>query len=380
MKPIAAYLLGACLLLCYCGLAQARNQPYITGQISAPECVDSINFAKQVYTSASPYLYAPIEIPHGLNSIMILGTTNVDISGGDALDNSDRGHFSNPFSEVRNLNLPRTYWGKDISNGVRLVVTAEGYGWRGDMYSLYALPERVTPQQFKDALAPHAPGQEQYKSILQGSWRPPFVFWSKITHRPWFIVVGGTYELGGAWWIYLDDEDTSKASCVVHFWPSLGSNSAPLALPEKVKYLKKLLDETMGHDSTGPLSGTMHPIAALTMESAHVWLNVAYRPWALSDKDAYNSRERADAGLLDWSHNGPAYEKLYFRIQRAYPLAQSALATYYESHFGLPKASAKHVAKWVLDIAFRATFSFSGGTPSYMKSNDANPNPWNGAR
>lgn len=377
MKQVIANWLGACLLLGYCGVVQAQRLPYVSGDASAPECVDALNFASQVYASTSPYLYAPEKMPSNLDSVMILGTTDVDISGGDALTDMGRDHFSRPFHNERDPNYPHIYWGRDITNGVRLAVTADGAGWRGDMYSVYELPATVAPQQFRSTLASRFPSQEKYKQFIDKNWRPPFVFWSQKTQQPWLIDVGGSYELDGSWKVFLKHGDAYDASCFVHFWPTVSPNRAPSALPHQVKHFKALLYRTLGYD--GPLSGTMQPIAALRMSAEHVWVNLAYRPWSLSDKDAGNSTEQVDNGLLSWSHNSASNERLYVDIQRNYLATQSALKEYYRSHFGLSKVAAEHFSRWALDIAYRATFSFDGYTPGSQKSNSTNPNPWVGS-
>lgn len=380
MKPIVAGCLGACFALCYSGVVKAKDQPYISGNVSAPGCVDAINFAKQVYVSTSPYLYAPTEIPHGLNSIIILGTTDVDISGGDAFEGKQWSHFSRPYLGEKYTGAPHTYWGSDISGGARLVITSTSYAWRGDMYATYALAEAITPQQFKSAYSLGVVGQNKYKPIVADSWRPPIVFWSKADREPWFITVGGRYELDGSWKVYILDGNTYKASCVIHFWPSVWPTRPPVGLPKKVSRLKVLLDQLQGHDSIQQVT-SMQPITAHEFEWEHVWLNAAYRPWALSDTVAGgSSTAQVNTFLLEWGRKSQANEKLYSQIEHAYPLAERALSSYYRSHFGLSKADAKHNAKWVLDVVFRGAFVLPDRTPYFMRSDAMNPNPWSTSR
>jgi hypothetical protein len=102
---------------------------------------------------------------------------------------------------------------------------------------------------------------------------------------------------------------------------------------------------------------------------------VARRPWALSDSDTYNSTEEVRSGLVEWSKNGPSYRRVHKEILRTYPLAERALADYYMRQFHLPKNKANSLAKWVLDIAFRANYSFSNGG-DYFRYNNVNTNPW----
>ncbi|MEO9078198.1 MAG: hypothetical protein ABI268_02700 [Rhodanobacter sp.] len=370
MKRIIAGLLGASLTLIFCGAADAQSSPRISGQVSAPECRDAMSLAKHMYASNSIFLYAPLQISDHMESTLIQGATDVDISGGDALPDTS-GHFENPFSELTGATYPHVHWGKDVSNAGRLVVVAGSLGWRGDVYSLYALKGNITPEQFRGDLA-DTNQLHRYRPLVYNAWRPPLVFWSEITGKPWFIDVGDTYERIGRWDVYLAGSNGYKDACQINFWRDQGRAQAPLVLPNEVRVLASLLDQTLGY---GPEQGTLQPTATLRSYSRHVWRNVAYRPWTLSDKDTYNSKDQVDDGLLLWSKTGPSYAHSYARIQRTYPLAESALARYYKSEFKLSKEQAKKVAHWVLDVAYRSNFVFSGGTPVFQ-GKDTVANPW----
>ncbi len=372
MKRRIAGLLVATLSLVCCGAVAAQPSPRIFGRVSAPECVDAMALTKHMYASTSTYVYAPLQLPDHLGSTMVLGATDVDISGGDVLpENID--HFENPFPDLKGPSYQHIHWGRDVTAAGRIVITAHSAGWRGDMYSLYVLQSDVTPEQFRADLA-DTNSHHRYTPLWDSGWRTPLVFWSNITGKPWFIIVDEPYEPIGQWEVYLADGDGFKSACQIKFWPGQGQARAPRILPEEVRELAKLLDQTLGYS---PEEGTLQPTASLRMYSQHIWRNVAYRPWALSDKDTYNSKDQADDGLLQWSQTGPSSARLYARIKRAYPAAELALARYYESQFKLPKEQAKIVAHWNLDVAYRSNFSFSGGTPLFMRGkDDVSPNPW----
>jgi hypothetical protein len=371
MKRRFAGLLVAGLSVVSCGMVVARPSPRIFGKVSTPECVDAMAIAEHMYASTSAYLYAPLQLPDQLGSTMVLGATDVDISGGDALSETTD-HFENPFPDLKDRSHPHIHWGTDITTAGRIVITADAFGWRGDTYSLYVLKGDVTPEQFSADLAATNP-QHRYSPLLDSRWRTPLVFWSNTIERPWFIVVDEPYETTGQWEVYLADRDGFKSVCKIKFWPAQSQAAAPAILPKEVSELANLLDQTLGY---GPEQGTLQSTAGLRMYSRHIWRNVAYRPWALSDKETYNSREQVDDGLLQWSHTGLSYARLYARIQGAYPAAESALSKYYESRFKLSNTRAKQAARWTLDVAYRSNFVFSGGSPIFMPREDASPNPW----
>jgi hypothetical protein len=342
----------------------------MSGEVLAPECVDAMAIAKHMYASTATYVYAPLELPDHLSSTMLLGAKDVDISGGDALsDNAN--HFENPYAGKSKPSGFGVHWGKDVIPAGRIVITADQLGWRGDTYSLYVLQGSITPEQFRADAA--SPARRQYQPMIDDSWRTPLVFWSQTTRKPWIIDVGDTYEQAGQWQIILAGDNGYRPACTIKFWPDQGRAKAPRILPSEVRGLANLLDQTLGY---GPEQGTLQATATLRMHALHIWRSVAYRPWALSEKDAYNSKEQVDDGLLQWSRTGPSYARAYAQIQHAYPTAEVALTRYYESRFKLPHKQAKQAAHWILDVAYRSNFVFSGGTPFFMQQDNADPNPW----
>ncbi|WP_153242485.1 hypothetical protein [Frateuria defendens] len=371
MKRTIAALLGVSALLVSWEAPSSQIAPRMSGKVSAPECVDAMAIAKHMYASTSTYVYAPLQLPDHLSSTMILGAKDVDISGGDALaDETD--HFESPRGGQNAPSNPKIHWGKDATPAGRIVLTSDSAGWRGDMYSLYVLPNDVTPSQLRDDVT-ESNSQHHYSPLVDSSWRTPLVFWSKITQKPWIIVVDEPYEQLGQWQVLLATSNSYQSTCLIKFWPDQGKARAPRILPKEVREFASLLDQTLGYE---PEQGTLQPTARLRMNSQHIWRNAAYRPWALSESDTYNSKKQVDDGLLQWSHTEPSHARMYARIQRMYPAAEAALSRYYGSKFKLSHKQAKQVAHWVLDVAYRSNFVFSGGNPSFMPKEHVALNPW----
>lgn len=121
--------------------------------------------------------------------------------------------------------------------------------------------------------------------------------------------------------------------------------------------------------------GTLQPTAAIRNRVRHLWANAALRPWALTDRDRYNSKEEVNSGLEEWSKNGPSYRNVYRKIMITYPLAERDLAEYYKKRFHLQSSDAERLAKWVLEIAYCANYSFSNGQ-DYFRYDNVDNNPW----
>lgn len=118
--------------------------------------------------------------------------------------------------------------------------------------------------------------------------------------------------------------------------------------------------------------GTFQPTRGLRIDAQHVWGNVGLRPWAVSEADAYNSRAEVDAGLERWSRGGRSHLRVYKKILTAYPAAVQALGLDYGETLSLSEHKAQALAKYVLDIALRASYSFPNGGhyPRFHEGND----------
>jgi hypothetical protein len=339
--------------------------PKMTGNISCQECSDAFRLAKCMFHSKSPRVYAPLNIPDGMNSELVLGATAFDISGGDELEFND-----DLFEKVPQLGegtIGSVYWEKNSGNGVRIVVKEMPMGWHGDMYSLYLLKANVSQNDFlKDIQANY--GKSRYSALVQGAWRPPLVFIRESTPKMWFIIVGEPYEILADWTVYKETSIGFEQSCIIKFHPKM-TNAKDL-LPKSVQTFAHLVDETIG---PGRDEGTLQSTARLRLSVQHVWANVALRPWALSDSDTYNSTDEVKVNLIEWSKNGSSYNRIYKEIMQTYPIAEQDLSNYYMKQFHLKKNKAKKLSKWVLDIAFRANYTFHG---EYFRYNNVNTNPW----
>lgn len=346
------------------GLA-TTGWPKLTGDTTSVECSDAYLLAKGMFNSPSQTVYAPLRIPDGMQSQMILGTSTLDISGGDALEADEEEVEKVPHEGAGSFRSP--YWTKHVDNGARVVVTELPIGWKGDTYQLYVIDENVTQAGFLEDLGA---SHQKYKALISGAWRPPLVFKLKSSNRIWFIDVGEPAKPLDEWKVNTSTLNGLEQHCVIKFRPDMKNVESLLSQP--VQKLALLLDQTHG---PGLDEGTLQPTARLRIHVQHVWVNAVLRPWALSESDTYNSREEVLSGLEDWSHSGPSYKRHFRQILQTYPVAEKSLYEYYVWQFRLPKRKARALAKWVLDIAFRSGYAFSNGG-DYFRFDNVNNNPW----
>lgn len=327
-------------------------EPKITGDVHSIECVDAYKLAKDMFYSNTSRLYAPLKIPNSFNSKFVLGASDFDISGGGFLEEN-----GNQFERVPQLGdgVPRSiYWGKNALRGTRIVVKESPFGWRGDQYSLYVINKDIHQNEFLIDLQSDN-GEVKFKPLIQDTWRPPLIFSLNSSQKLWFIVVGEPYQILADWGVYKDGKNGSfEESCVIHFRSE--TPNTIIFLPKSIQKLAHLLDETIG---SGRDEGTLQPTAGLRLQVRHVWANVAIRPWAVSDADTYNSTDEVNKGLVEWSKGGSSYRKVYQEILHTYSLAENDLSIYYMKNFNLSKDKANHLAKKVLDIAYRSNYVFS---------------------
>ena len=365
VTAMAALLLGAHAVL---PVAVAADEwPTASGNTESRECIDARKLADGTFNSKARRMYAPVEMPAGMESRLVLGALALDISGGDAA--------SAQMDQFEKLTTPdgdsnqSIYWGKASDNGMRLVISAMPVGWRGDMYSLYGLDAKVEQRSFlEDLKKPY--GENVFTAFVADSWRPPLVFQSSSEDALWFVVVGEPYQILGPWGVYRPAAGGFQQQCTIHFRPD--DKSGVELLPATVHRFVMLLDETLG---PGLNEGTLHPTASLRLDVEHFWGNAALRPWALSDSDAYNSRQEVDDGLRTWARGAKSFAGVYRDIQRSYPLAEQALARYYQRQLHLPSARAGRLAHWVLDLGYRANFAFSS-SGDHFRDDGINTNPW----
>ena len=256
------------------------------------------------------------------------------------------------------------YWQRDGIEGFRFVLYERKMGWRGSMYTLFSIEENLSQSDF---IAQRE--VSSLKPLFPESWQPPIMLQHVPSQKIWAIEVGNSYDILSDWNVYLAKSPAISPRCVVHFRPSI-KRSWDL-LPKPVQRLAYLLDGTLGN---GEKEGTLQQTARLRCSINQDWANVVLRPWAINN--AYNSRIEVDLGLSNWSHKNKKFTALYQKIIQQYPRAEEALAEHYENQFQLTKEKAEHLAKYVLDSAFRGHFIF----PSLASADNQSTtiiNPWN---
>jgi len=338
----------------------ADAAPLSKGEVSRPQCIDAMKLANAMYASTAPRLFAPLEIPNEMQSSLILGASERDISGGDVLQNG-------PEFEKLPRETGAIYWETKATGGRRIVLENQRMGWRGDVYDLYLLEPGVRKTDFLGNIHKDS-GDQLYLPVIAMAWRPPLVFQDNQRGTKWFIDVGHPAEVLGGWKVYTTQSLRPVCSIAFH---AEGATSSEL-LPQPVSNLARKLDEALG---PGNDEGTLQPTAWIRLGAQHLMANAALRPWALSEADVYNTRQDVDSGLVAWAKGNHARNRLYDDIRKEYPAAEKSLAAYYATAFGLQGRKSEEVAKWVLDLMFRSYFVFQRqedrprdrGTPT---------NPW----
>lgn len=367
LRKIKTRLLTSLLLL-IASNAIAETFPTISGDTSSQECSDALMLAKFMFNSKSTQLYAPLEIPKTLNSDLILGASELDLSGGSALKVDQ-----NQFDKIPQLGRNSTrsvYWEKYIEGSTRIAVKETNTGWKGDMYSLFSIDSYIQKNEFLQDLQ-ESHGRSKHPAFIDGGWRPPLIFLSRSTKTKWFIDVGQPYTFLAQWIIYKNSAKQLTESCTIKFRPEIKFPQS--LLPKPVQRLAYLLNETMG---PGNNEGTLQSTAQLRLHVQHIWANTAFRPWSLSESDVYNSTEEVNTELEAWSKSGHSYQKVHAEIIKTYPTAEQELAHYYIKHFNLPKRKAVLLASYALDIAYRAHYRFPNGS-DYFRYENVNTNPLN---
>jgi len=118
------------LSIAVCFLLQATvafaSLPSANGDISRPECIDAMKLARKMFHSTAQRLYAPLTIPTDFRSTLVLGASELDISGGNSLTSTE--DFEKLPQGIRNI-----HWANETNGALRVVVRELPIGWRGDM-------------------------------------------------------------------------------------------------------------------------------------------------------------------------------------------------------------------------------------------------------
>ncbi|MDR3213990.1 MAG: hypothetical protein LBT71_08790 [Azoarcus sp.] len=308
-----------------------------------------------------------LSIPADFGSDLVLAATATDISGGDgALTDPERFDESLLIYEDKYYGSRYLHWLKIASNGHHLALVARPFNWRGDTYSLFAPAENILPEEFWRDLNEDSPNENKRESglVIEDAFRPPLIFRAKDSGRYW--IIDPDVSIVGKWLVSIVEPTGVEQRCTVRFYK--GEQETLALLPPEVRRLENLLDATMG---SGADEGTLQPTALLHHLVQIDWINAMLRPWALGGYMPYNTREKVVEGLKAWAKQGASYRRLHQDILRQYPLAERALARYYQKRFRLSPAAAKKRAVWGLDIVFRQHYVFPGNACRH-----ANPNPW----
>jgi len=367
MKRIIIFLL---VLLVWAGLPKdicADSWPRANTTKKYDQCEQAFMIAKAMFQSDANVLYAPPVVPTKSTATLVLDPNALDISGGNALKADETAFAKLP---IPGPGAPRSiYWQRAVKYGYRLVIRETPLGWRGDMYSLYAVGEKYKPEEFIAATS-ESQSSSKFVPIISDVWRPPLIFRNQQSGDFWFIDVGEPYQFLADWQVYDCGPAGVKPACSIQFRPAV--KNANGLLPPPVQKLEVLLDKTMGE---GKDEGTLQPTAHLRIDVETTWANIMLRPWAVNEP--YNTRKEVDDGLKDWSDNGPSERKLYCRIQQQYPKAARSLAEYYQKTFGLSPREAEIQSSYALDIALRSHYAFHSDDPNRDSRFDGvKRNPW----
>ncbi|WP_155952585.1 hypothetical protein [Pseudomonas sp. URMO17WK12:I4] len=350
--------MGAAYLLLLHATVAMGALPYASGDVTRTECVEAMKLASAMFYSSAPRLYAPLVLPEGMKSRMLLGAAELDLSAGDALSSTE--DFQRYPSGNRHL-----YWEAQTSYPQRLVLHEVGAGWRGDRYSLYWVDADVTPEDFLLQISDYASAARM--AVVADSWRPPLVLQTTPEQGKWVIDFGQPFTVFANWQVYTSG--AREATCTIAFTPA---DQAPEAgLPEPVLNLVSKLDKALGE---GADEGTLQPTARVRLEGKHALANLSLRPWAISGGQVYSSRTQVEAGLAAWAEAEESNRQHHDQIKQLYSEAEQALADYYARTFGLPAQAARTSAAWNLDVLLRTFFAFAdeqGG-----QKGETGTNPW----
>lgn len=348
--------------------AQSLAIPKLEGNSESDACSDAFKLANAVFYSRSPRLYAILKFPDDMNSQMVLGAQELDISGGDALTADaqvfEKRSFIEPYSR-RSL-----YWEKRPHHQTRIVVKEKSAGWRGDMYDLFLIDAKITPDVFMDTDFRRNNPDSGIPAPINHSWRPPLVLAHKKTGERWFIKMMDFHTILEDWVIYAHTPNGYEQTCTISFKET--DEGTIRSFPKNVRKFVRLLDEALG---PGNNEGTLQETARRRIDVKHLWANVMLRPWALSDNSRYNSKVEVDQGLEQWSEIGPSHKAVHADIKKTYPVAEKELSDYYQKQFNLTPDGAAQLAKWVMEIAYCSNFAFPAGG-NYFRYDTVDTNPW----
>lgn len=336
--------------------------PWAAGDGAHPVCKQAMQLASAMFVSTAPRWEAPLAIAADLPSKLVWGAERANLAGGGALTSSA------VFDTITPDGAP-VFWASSVAQGaLRVVISTQPMGWRGDMYSAYLLDAAVAPQDFVRSMEAGSGSTAPYQSVVEDAWRPPWVFQPHAPQPLWLIDAGQPFLALADWRVFTSAQ--AQPVCTIAFKPA-GQSVVPASLPA-LQQLVQQLQEALG---PGSGEGTLQPTARIRMEAQHVVANAVWRPWALADSQVYNSRSEVDAGLQAWAQGHAARRQLYGEIRQTYPVAERALAAHYASAHALAPAQAREVAAWATDLVYRAFFVFAQ-RPQGTRDEGVRHHPW----
>ncbi len=279
---------------------------------------------------------------------IILGPTEVDLTGGDALQADP-----DVIDKIRNRYSYRgnTYWQKSPHGNYRFVLHETPVGWRGDIFNLFAWPADLSIEAFWDHFEQHRNVSDVDTAFISGAWRSPLVLSADDDDQWWVFYVGPPKHYSGTWTVFSFSSNGAELVCQIEFGPDVDDTF--LLLPEPVRALAELLVMTLGYDTRW---GNVAPIHRIKRATQTAWAEAVLRPWVR--REPYNTTAQVDRGLKAWADMDDWNRGLYEQIKAQYPVAESALALLYEEQFNHSREEARALAREVLDNIYRMHYVF----------------------
>lgn len=344
--------LSACAVLlsfaCNSQVHSVEKWPVLVNGKPSSECNAAMRLADRAQKSDNFSLWEPPIVPADFGSTLVVGPSDLDLSGGDALQVDARVFSKVPLADNATRSV---YWQTEVVKGERLVVEEMPHGWRGDAYAVRSIRKELSPADYF-AVQSHL-RNKRLSTIISGAWRAPLIFKNHGDEELWVIDVGQPYDFSPNWRVYVAGPNSTRPilACEIQFRPEV--RDAALLLPPTIQQLSALLNESIG---SGQDEGTLQPTARIRNKLQQAWANAALRPWAKNQ--AYNTRDEVVANLEKWSRQGSAQQRAYRSIKAEYPFAERALIEYYKQNFHMSGSEAKSTATAVLDGVFRSHYVF----------------------
>jgi hypothetical protein len=296
----------------------AATYPKLTRDADTQACAQAFNVARNVFASKAAELS---EIPE------LSARTGAKVVWREV-------GFDETVFDHKTEDALQTYTQKTSEHGHKWLIVQTAFNWRGDVYSLYAIPPdtRTAP-------------------LIDGG-APPIIFQTN-TGQTFAVYPDDVWKFLPDWHVFALNGAGGKDVCTIAFRPDVGK--ATDLLPAPVKLWADLLDATLG---SGENEGSANYTVGIRTDVAKVWANVALRPW-VTYPDTYNSRAEIDRGLKRWSIQAKSFAAIYAQIEASYPAAEDAMAQYYQAHFNKSAEEARLLARSALDGAYRSYFVFS---------------------